>query len=132
MEQNIFSLQGIIFQEGHDFGLANNPGMGISLTINTAMRYAMFHGVVGPNEENPTVLSGNMEDPWGQSLIHEFTISEEMITFKKQYQRRPIIDYLFKQKENGIWIGTYSGPDCGIEKTKMIVTALTESFFDHP
>lgn len=92
----------------------------------------MFHAVIGPNDEDPEIMSGNMSDPWGQSLIHDFTFSENAISFKKQYQRRPLIDYLFKEKKDGVWIGTWSGPDCGIGKAKMIITPLDQTFFDHP
>lgn len=129
MNEQLYSLQGIIFQKGHTFGTAHKPGVGIAVTMQEAVNYSMFHAVVSTDEYEPQTLSGHMSDRWGQSTITEFIMNENGISFKKEYGGRPPIRYSFREKKDDIWYGTYTGPDCGTGTTKLIVTPINELFF---
>jgi len=129
--KTLYSIQGIIFQHGHVFGTAQKPGIGTAVTINDAIIFAMFHGIVGRDQIEPDMFCGQMNDKWGASDITEFQLSDTELKFKKCYRSRPEIQYLFTQKEGDVWIGEYSGRDCGRGQTKCIITPITESFFEY-
>lgn len=132
MNQQFYSLQGIIFQKGHAFGTAQKPGIGTAVIMQDVMNYSMFHSVVGVDENHPNTFSGGMSDRWGQSAITEFIMNENGISFTKQYSGRPPIRYSFRENKDNIWYGTYLGSDCGSGTTKLIVTPIDESFFTPP
>ncbi len=129
-KDEMYSLQGIIFQQGHAFGIGHKPGIGAAVRIEKAFNYGMFHAVVGPSEENSEELCGHMNDRWGQSKITNFQISEEGVSFTKWYTNRPPIDYVLSNKKENIWIGTWEGEDCGTGVCKCIVNEIDESFFN--
>lgn len=130
MKKQIYSLQGIIFQKSMAVGTAYMPGIGIAATINKVMNYGMFHAVVSTDEVDTRILSGMMSDRWGISVITDFIMNENGLTFQKQYENRPPINYSFRECKENIWYGTYSGPDCGKGAAKLIVTPIEESFFE--
>lgn len=129
--KEIYSIQGIIFQEGSVFGLGHKPGIGTAVTIQKAMLYSMFHAVVGPSDDGKT-LCGHMNDQWGDSEITNFKISEEEMSFTKKYANRPPINYLFQpsSNKNSVWLGKYIGFDCGKGVAKCIVVPIDENFFE--
>jgi len=128
--KKIYLIQGIIFQNGHVFGTAYKPGLGIASTIHDALIFSMCQGIVGPNPENEEVLFGTMQDKWGKSEITNFKISEGELTFIKQYKGRPIINYRFKKNGGNVWHGQYEGVDCGKGESKCILTEIDESFLN--
>jgi len=129
MEKKLFSIQGILFQEGHALGLGDKPGVGLAVKIQKAMVYAIYHGVVGPSEDGES-FCGQMHDRYGDSEISELLIGDTFLQFTKKYQNRPPILYSFREKNGNVWIGTWMGDDCGVGKSKCIVTQIEESFFD--
>ena len=128
--KKIYSIQGVIFQRGHIYGTAYKPGIGIAATIKNAMIYAMFHGVVGPDETAPETFCGSMTDKFGDSQIAGFQVTNKELRFDKYYKNRPVIHYIFTKKEGDVWLGTYSGEDCGKGETKCTLTCLDETFFE--
>ncbi len=127
--KKLYLIQGIIFQNDHVLGIGYKPDIGTAVTIQKAMLYAVFNGVIGPlNEEGD--YGGEMNDKWGESSITNFKISDTELSFTKQYKNRPPIEYLFDEKEGSTWIGTYQGQDCGTDDSKCFVTEIDESFFE--
>ncbi len=130
MKKQFYSLQGIIFQEGNQFETGFKPSIGIAVIIQKVMNYSMLHGIVSTNDDsNLHILSGVMADQWGQSIIHNFIMNENGISFTKVYDQRLPINYWFREKKGDIWYGAYTGTDCGKGTAKLIVTPIDESFF---
>ena len=129
MKNSHYSLHGIIFQEGYHFGIADKPGIGAAATINKAMNYAMFHGVIHPTELYSDIYEGELSDYWGPSVITDFLIKEDSISFKKQYTGKPVIDYHFRKCEEGVWFGVHSSAYTGKGTAKLIMIPVDESFF---
>ncbi len=128
--EKLYSLQGIIFQRGYAFGLGQKPGIGTAVKIMQTINHGMFHAIIGPSEENPKELCGQMNDCWGQSKITNFQITDEELSFTKWYERRPPIDYVFTNKKENVWHGMYEGEDCGMGTCKCIVNEIDELFFE--
>jgi hypothetical protein len=127
--KKLYLLQGIIFQNGHVLGIGQMPGIGSAVTINKALIYAVFNGIVGPSVPKGN-YTGHMNDKWGESGISDFQISDTELTFSKHYKNRPPIHYLFNKKDGHIWLGGYVGADCGRGDSKLIITEIEESFFE--
>ncbi len=126
MKTQLYSIQGIIFQSGHTHGIGYKPGIGEAVTIQDAMIFAMYHGVVSEEE----TLCGHMHDKWGDSQVTNFKVSETELTFSKFYDRRPEIRYRFIKKTDDVWFGSWEGEDCGTGQSKCILTPIDESFFE--
>jgi len=127
--KKLYSIQGIIFQQGYVFGLGNKPRVEIAVKIQETMIYAMFQAVVGPSEEDES-FCGHMNDKWGNSKITNFKISDEVLSFTKMYKNRPPINYFYDKKDGDVWFGGYIGIDCGRGISKCIVVPINEYFFD--
>jgi hypothetical protein len=130
MKKKLYSLQGIIFQKGDFFSLGEKPGIGTAVKIEQAINYGMFHAIVGPSEEDPEILLGHMHDRWGYSVITNFILSDNELSFTKKYSGRPPIYYVFVEKNGNAWHGTYEGVDCGKGTSKCFIIETDESFFD--
>lgn len=126
----LYSLQGIIFQQGYAFGLGQKPGIGTAVKIQKAFNYGMFQAIIGQSEENENELCGHMSDRWGQSKITNFKLDDKELSFTKWYDRRPPIDYVFTDKKENVWLGNWEGEDCGTGPCKCVVAEIDESFFD--
>lgn len=111
MKKKLYFVNGIIFQKG--------------------VPPVIYNGIIEPKKDQPESLYGNMIDRWGESKITKFQLNETELKFSKQYHGRPIIDYHFTKKEENIWVGGYSGIDCGEGESKCVVTCIDESFFEN-
>jgi len=74
-KKTLYSIQGIIFQEGVAYGTGYKLGVGIAVTIQKAMNFAVCQGIVGPDENKSEVFCGSMNDMWGDSVITDFQIA---------------------------------------------------------
>ncbi len=129
MKKQLYLIQGIIFQNGNILGTAYKPGIGVAVSIQKVMIYAICNGIVGPSAVKE-IYNGHMTDKWGESGITDFKISDTELSFTKNYANRPPIEYYFDKKEGNIWLGSYQGRDCGTGDSKFIVTEINESFFE--
>ncbi len=128
--KKFYLIQGIYFQSGYRGGC-----LGFRLepknlaTIDFEMINAMYNGIVESCDSNSKLFYGEMKDIWGNAKISDFEISESELKFIKTYEKRPPIIHLFTKKENGVWLGTFEGDDCGKGKTKCIATEIDNEFF---
>lgn len=91
----------------------------------------MYYAILGSDEDEPSKISGTMNDCWGESTLTQFLLTETKLSFTKRYNHRPEIFYDFvKSKEEGIWIGEWSGLDCGKGTSKCWLVTLEESIFE--
>lgn len=127
--KKFYLIQGVIFQEGSFFSLGNKLEIGVAVKIHKAMFYAMFHAVVGSSDDEKEVFCGQMNDKWGDSEITDFKMSKKELSFTKKYENRPPINYFFNIKAGNVWMGRYTGADCGKGTSKCIVTPVNEYFF---
>ena len=131
MKQQIYLIQGIFFQKGHTFGLANKPGIGTAVTISDTLLHSVFSGVIVSEDNDSTQLVGEMMDHYGKSVIMHFMVSVNKVSFIKTYKHRgDIIEYVFTKKRGNIWIGGYNGRSTGEGDAHLILTPVEESFFE--
>ncbi len=147
MIKQLYSITGVLFQQRRGFDLeldSVSDSSELIMKISSVMNFAMFFGIVGPSPDSES-LSGHMTDRFGESVITDFAIGAETLTFTKTYGGRPSIFYEFKNEviseevvglpdlnlsnDQEVWFGKYSGPDCGSGKFKCIITPIKESFF---
>jgi hypothetical protein len=130
VKARLYLVQGIIFQQGHTFGLGNKPGIGTAVTIQNAMHFALCNGIMGSDEETPDLYGGVLNDRWGDSDISEGSLTETELKFTKRYKNRSPIYYVFNKKVENVWYGTYSGKDSGTGSSKIILTEINSSFLE--
>ena len=129
MKKTLYALQGVFFQKNWGMGTAIDPLIGVRATITSQLQFTMFHGLVGkePMEEN---FSGMMNDRYGDAALTDFVLTDTEMSFTKKYlKRNDPIRYEFKEKKDGIWYGTWSGPAVGAGTAKCIVNETNELFF---
>jgi hypothetical protein len=75
------------------------------------------------------LLNGQLIDVWGPSEIGGL-MESKILEFEKLYAHRDEpIKYKF-EKQNGIWVGEYSGGRVGKGKTECVVTLVHNNAFD--
>ena len=127
--KKIFLIQGILFQDGEILGIGLDDEIGERVKVQKIMRYAIYHGIFSATKAGDVL--GVMSDKYGESEIFNITLSKQELSFDKKYKNRPLIHYSFSKKDGNIWIGEFRGPDCGIGKSKCIITEVNESFFEY-
>ncbi len=130
--EKVYLLHGVFFYEGTGLGIVNDPEMGERATVQKTYNYATFSGVVGSRTDGHPGLAGMMMDPFGESQITNFTFSDGLLSFTKQYWNRPPIKYKLKLTTRlwGSWYeGGYSGKDCEDGFAHCVVNVVDEEFF---
>ena len=128
MKRPLYALQGLFFKRNWRFGTAVDPMLGIRATINEQEEFTMFHALIGKDGDEKQ-FSGMMSDRYGSAAIEDFVMTETEMSFTKTYLKRgDPIWYAFKEKKDGIWYGTWSGPSVGTGAAKCIVNETDESF----
>lgn len=125
----IHLITGVWFQERSGLGIAFDHTGAIPVW-QTAMCRFMFVGGFGPTLEDPSVLTGNMTDPAGNSELFGVNLTDTELTFVKQYAgRNYCIEYEFRKQPDGTWRGRYSGSGCGSGQARCVLTEVVDNFF---
>lgn len=128
--KKLYFLQGIIFANGLIAGSSGEQSIGIAPKIKRAVRTGVFQAITGL-EEDPENLSGYMNDYWGNSKVTNFKISDEELSFTKNYEdNSTVMNYLYNKKDGEVWLGEYTSTDCGNGTSKCIVVPIDENFLE--
>ena len=91
---------------------------------------SMFSGVIFCDYRG--ILVGQMIDSSGKSKLLQIRILPEKLEFFKKYEHRTsLIHYEFR-RQNGIWVGRYSGLKVGEGSAKCVTNEVSENFFWPP
>jgi len=130
----VYLIQGFFFQHQGWLGLGmSSEGEGVVTVINSGLCRFMYSGVIYPDKHNALGgFAGQMSDHFGDSQLSKVVVLPEEVRFVKKYDRRDdLIDYKFS-KQNGLWVGKYSGPVVGQGGAKCVITEVTEDLFRPP
>lgn len=123
-----YLIQGVYFQHREELGFD-----GAGVVVRNLLRSAMYAGTLWFDPESAKIeLTGQMNDHAGPSKLFKGFVSPEEVRFTKKYDHRPEdeINYVFRVRENGIWLGEYTGERCGTGVSSCIITEVLEQFFD--
>ncbi len=127
-KNKIFLVQGVFFQRGVSFGLAEKEGIGLAATIKNTLNYAVFTGVIFEDKESGE-LTGTMQDRFGYSDLSEIKITETEFSYCKKYiNRNDLIFYSFTQEDDK-WVGDYQGEATGSGQSNCLLIEVDPSFF---
>ncbi len=108
-------IQGVFFQDSSS----------IDATLQT-----MFAGLVGGLEEGVELLEGEMMDVYGFATISDFSMTDTVCTFRKQYHGRDdSIEYNLSKESDGVWMGIYNGSATGSGPCRCVITQVSDEFF---
>ena len=130
MENKFLFVNGLFHQNFQSLGIAylSEAEGGVKPVVKTGFGQFMFTGIVFPDLNSRTGMSGKMTDNFGESVLFDFEISDDKISFGKMYRgRRDCIYYTFELK-NGVWIGKYEGSATGSGYATCVI-ADAEVFF---
>lgn len=130
----VYLIQGFFFQHQEWLGLGmSSEGEDVVVVVNSGLCRFMYSGVIYPDEHNVLgEFAGQMSDHFGDSLLSQVVVLSEEVRFVKKYNSRDdLIDYNFT-KQNGLWVGGYSGPVVGQGGAKCVITEISEDLFRPP
>jgi hypothetical protein len=124
-----YFIQGVFFQNNEGFDVALDPREGIVTVIRRELFRYVYTGYIQKDAENEGVLVGEMQDFFGHSQLHKIFISDNQISFTKNYNHRmDWIVYMFTKKDCDTWVGQYDGPATGTGISRCIVTEVNDEF----
>ena len=128
--KQFFFINGLFWQERAIFLVKHKEDIGEAVAVSEAMIHSFFAGIVVPHEDDKEKLIGIIQDHYGEAKLTDFLLTENSLSFTKEYLRRPYpIFYEYKKDENGIWRGTWDGPEVGCGWTRCVLLPVEESFY---
>ena len=125
----IYLIQGFMFFGRTRFGIGYDAS-GARVSMYESLTRSMFSGVIGPEQDDPTILVGRVIDDYGTSVLRGILIAEDVFNFVKLYDHRTDhIDYTFKKIADGTWQGNFTGKATGTGQARCILTPVSEVFF---
>jgi hypothetical protein len=128
MPSEFVLIQGVFFQYRESLGVATKPVEGTVAVVKKCLGQFQFAGVI---ERDPWgVLSGGMNDVFGEAELSDITIVEQTLRFKKKYVDRDyVIQYEFTKQPDGTWSGSYASAATGTGQARCVLTHVNRNFF---
>jgi hypothetical protein len=129
---SIWLIQGMFFQNQQRLDVRYIDFEQQAVVVTQLVR-DMYTGAFGADPDNPEKMVGAMNDGYGESALMDVRLTNEELSFVKQYNGRPDkILYVFK-KCGRVWHGGWRMKENGKEidhgESNCTLTIVGETFF---